>query len=504
MTTITDEPRRYGNLRRPGSRGVLGFGWGASIIGFCGLIVTLIGTVTGGLETGLVLFAAVLVAIIPTRRSSKDGRTGYDRWGKRLLNRSNRKAGRHLLVQGPAGFTPDGKLRLPGLLAATELRTLTDPYGSPFGAVIQPHTGHWTIVMECHGTGMDLVDPQTHDREVAHWGQFLAVMGEMPDVDQVQAVVETAPDTGVRLQNQVLTSRSDASPTFARHVMDEVVDAFPAGEFTIRTYVSVTFNSTVVDPTTGRARRLSEVEMQQRISNAVPTILTSLRLAGAGETAHLMGSVDIADMVRVAFDPSVATTVDEARREGGTELRWDEVGPVRLEPYDDRVRHDRAWSASWQMLEPPAGVFSSTQLRDLLRPHPDVMRKRVCLVYRPHNQEDKVRVVEQDINSSTFQVSAKNRVTARQEREISAARQAATEESNGAGVTRFGIIVTLTVAHADDLGRAESALMQMKASARLRLRPALGNQEVALTSGLPLGLVLPKLMRLSESVREYL
>jgi hypothetical protein len=87
---------------------------------------------------------------------------------------------------------------------------------------------------------------------------------------------------------------------------------------------------------------------------------------------------------------------------------------------------------------------------------------------------------------------------------MAAAHQAATEEAAGAGLVRFGLIVTVTTTDATSLARASRAVTSLVGSARLKLRVALGNQAVAFAAGLPLGVVLPEHTMLPTSLRDVL
>ena len=52
--------------------------------------------------------------------------------------------------------------------------------GQPFGMVILPQVGHYTVVLECGADGASLVDSDQIDTWVAHWGQWLAALSVEP------------------------------------------------------------------------------------------------------------------------------------------------------------------------------------------------------------------------------------------------------------------------------------------------------------------------------------
>ena len=57
--------------------------------------------------------------------------------------------------------------------------------------------------------------------------------------------------------------------------------------------------------------------MIRRIGNAFPSMLVMLRESDAGQQPTPIRGQDLVDAVRVAYDPSVATDVEEARAAGG-------------------------------------------------------------------------------------------------------------------------------------------------------------------------------------------
>jgi len=66
------------------------------------------------------------------------------------------------------------------------------------------------------------------------------------------------------------------------------------------------------------------------------------------------------------------------------------------------------------------------------------------------------------------------------------------------------MIVTATVTDEDRLADAEAAINNLAATARVALRRVYGSQDSAFAAGLPLGLVLPKHLKVPEPVRAAL
>lgn len=103
-----------------------------------------------------------------------------------------------------------------------------------------------------------------------------------------------------------------------------------------------------------------------------------------------------------------------------------------------------------------------------------------------------------------WSASNQRRPSARVQADIAAARKTAQEEALGAALVRFGMIVTATVSDPAGLPLARQTVESLSATARLHLRPAYGNQDVAFLAGLPLGVILPKMTILPSELRDML
>ena len=128
----------------------------------------------------------------------------------------------------------------------------------------------------------------------------------------------------------------------------------------------------------------------------------------------------------------------------------------------------------------------------------------MTILYRPIPSSESASLVESDINNAAFAGSQKQRISARQEQRLAYAKKAAQEEAQGAGLVRFGMIITATTATSDDFPRLDKIIPSMANAARLRIRPALGNQAVAFQAGLPLGVVLAEHSLLDDKMRAWL
>ncbi|AKU15045.1 SCO6880 family protein [Luteipulveratus mongoliensis] len=504
--TAADRPEiTYGNLRKPGLPGLFGLSALQAVATAAAAMVLMVLCVMGQLVAAGVWFALVAIALVPVLVPSRDEQNRYSKMGRWFSHASARRKGKTLLRQGVAGRTPEGTCRLPGLAAQSQLSEFTDAYGRAFGLISIPRTHHHTVVIEANAPGTTGVDRESIDSQVAHWAAWLADLRQSGDIVAAAVVVETAPDSGQRLRRFATRGLVQDAPEFSTAVLGEVLDTLPAGSAAISTRIAITF--------TGRPRvegmgskALSTREMADEIATRLPGLVHRLGTTGAGTTCRACTAQEIVDLTRVAFDPSAAADVEQARLEGtGTGLTWKEAGPIAAQTNYESYVHESAISRTWQMQAPPRGVFYAATLKDLLSPHRDIARKRVALLYRPEDPEASATAVERDINWSRWRASQKERMTERARADLEAAQKAAREEQAGASLVRFGMLVTATVLDEADMPMAEKAVVSnLAAPARLKLRVAKGSQDVAFMAALPLGVILPEHMRLPTSVREAL
>ena len=309
--------------------------------------------------------------------------------------------------------------------------------------------------------------------------------------------VETAPDSGARLRREV-TSRIDATaPQLAQDMLNEVVATYPAGSATVKAYVALTFSAT----SRSSAKRRDTGEVARDLAARLPGLTQGLSATGAG-AARPLSAQQLCEVVRIAYEPRAALLIDEAYNAGTVpELDWSDVGPAAAEARWDSYRHDGATSVTWSMSAAPRGAVQSSVLHRLLLPHRDIARKRVTMLYQPMPASAAARTVEADKRNADFRVKSAERPSARQLREKAAADRTAVDEASGNGLVSFGMLVTATSLLGDDLADVEAAIDNLSAAARITLRPVYGSQDSAFAACLPIGLVLPKHLKVPAEIR---
>jgi len=492
--------RTYGNWRKPVSAGIGQLGMIGTGLMLLGLIVVILTVAFAGLLSALIVGFVLALFLGTLMLRDRHSRTMLQRIAARVAWRRTKSSGAHLYRSGPLGQVPWGTFQLPGLAARSTLSESRDSYGRKFALIHVPTTSHYTVVFGTEPDGASLVDQEQIDVWVAHWGQWLASLGDEPGVVAAQVIVETAPDTGTRLQREVLGHIDAEAPQVAQDMLREVVATYPEGSATVKAWVALTFSAT----TRAGGKRRNPEEMARDLAARLPGLSQRLHSTGAG-AARPMTAQQLCEAVRIAYEPRAARLIDEAYSAGAIpELAWSDVGPGATETKWGSYRHDNAVSVSWSMTGAPRGEVQSSVLEKLLSPHPEIARKRVTLIYQTMDSAVAARTVENDKRNADFRATGSPRPTARAIREQRAAHLTATEEARGAGLVNFGMIVTATALHEDQLPDVEAAIDNLAATARIQLRPVYGSQDSAFAAGLPLGLVLPKHLKVPAEIRAAL
>ena len=500
---------QYGNFRPTRRAGL----FGVPLLALGGLIASAgIGfamLLTQHWLLALVWTLLVVASLVPMLVRDSHDRTAYQALSARLMFTASRRAGGTVYLSGPAGTVPDGKFRAPGLLAASHLSEHKDAYGGSFGLLHVPATQHFSVVLEATPADYRLLDDDVIDTLVARWGGFLADLGSYPSIDGASVTVETAPDPGITLRSHIASQLRPDAPDFAAATLAEIAETFPAVAAQVTTRITLTWsafppvNQGSLSLRRGKPRPRSRAEMAVEIGNMLPSVLAGLKQTGAGAGVRALSAQDIVDITKVAYSPSVANVVEQARADGGTGLSWDDVGPTGAVAGWDVYRHDYAWSRTWYMTTPHRGAFPAEALSRLLAPHRDIARKRVTVLYRPEPLVQAAEIVDRAYLDAMSEAN-QGRATARDLRAVRVAARTAEEEASGASLLRFGVIVTATVLEREQLDMAATTVEGLAAAPRLRMRVAQGNQAAAFAAGLPLGLVLPKHLIIGADLRDQL
>lgn len=500
VETQSRQVRTYGNWRRPTSAGLLGLGAVGTALLLGGMLVVVLVLMTRGMLDAAITAVVILLLLVLLMVRDSHGKNALSRISNRVGWWVTRSRGTNVYRSGPTGRTPWGSNQLPGLASAIRLSEHRDSYNRPFALLFTPSTSTYSIVIGTEPSGASLVDGEQIDVWVADWGHWLANLADEAGVESAAVTIETAPDSGTRLRREVESNLDENAPAFAREMLIEAVDNYPAGSSVVRAYVTITFSAAARQ---GGKRRNSE-DMARELASRLPGLTQTLQATGAG-AAHPLTAQQLCEVIRIAYDPASAVLIDEAHAAGQPpELDWTDVGPSAAQANWSSYRHDSGHSVTWSMTGAPRGSVQSGVLGRLLAPHRDITRKRVTLLYRPISAARAAAMVEADLSNAQFRATADAKPKARDALAVRAAAATAAEEASGAGLVNFGMLVTATVRTPAEQSDAVAAIDNLGATARLRLRPVYGSQDSAFAAALPLGLVLSKHIKIPAELRNNL
>jgi hypothetical protein len=445
------------------------------------------------------IFAAVGLAPLVYR--DRSDRHGWQLIGGRIAwFYGSRICKQHLKVAGrmqPEGF---GDCSLPGLLAPSKLLEVGSAFGRPFALVHIPATRHYTAIISVDPDGSALIDNDAVDERVGRWANFLADLPHEPGLQAASVTIESAADSGHVLATEVNRLAKVGGPALSLQVLQKTAATYPAGAASVVGRVALTYSA----KRDGRGLRSPE-EMGVFVSGRLPNMCRTLAGTGVGDP-HPLNAAEVADLVATAFEPSLASTIDECRSaHEATGIEWTSAGPSSHTEARTHYVHDGAVSVTWAMAQAPKGTVQATVLEALLAPSDACTRKRVTIQYRPHDQASAAATVDRDVRTALSRAGARTGVPrATDIAKVAAAHQSAAEETSGAGVLRFSALITATVTEPDQLRTATEVVEQLGRASRLRLRRCYGSQSAAFAAALGVGVVLPSHIVIPSAVRDLL
>lgn len=485
--------RMYGRWERPRSAGFFGLTWGASMLGLGLIIAVMVAfmitrsplVALGTLAAGAVVFTPLVI--------TRGGRTGWELLLLRAQFMMARARGEHLYRAGRFAAIP-GIAKLPGLLADSRLSEYESPGGKRFAMIHVRRSDHYTVVLRVIPRGKELVDQSRIDAWVEGYGQFLATQSRGGEVVAVTSVLDNVVETRLKQAREVTRLVRPQAPQYARAVMREAAADTGGVGVRVEARVAITYRAI------GRGRILrDEAEQAREIGQRLQGVLS--QLARAGLPATPLQAWEVLGLVRSRYDLAAQRDVEAAGPSLLDTQSWDSVGPLAHVNRWDHYIHDGARSITWEMDAAPRGAVMETVLEELLRPRPDVPRKRVAVVYRPHSAAEATSLVDSDFRDAIAAEQTERGIASAAAR-IRVANTGASreEQARGAGLTRFGVLLTVTDHLDGDLPGIEASVKAMAAASRLSVRRCYGSQDAAFAASLGIGLILPEHASISKRV----
>ncbi|MEV0688271.1 SCO6880 family protein [Nocardia sp. NPDC050378] len=485
--------RMYGRWEQPRSAGFFGLTWGVSLLGLALVITVMVSfMITRSLEVAGVVLAGAAVVFVPLA-VTRNGRTGWELLLLRVQFARARSRGELTYRSGRFSRLP-GLAKLPGLLADSRLTEYETPGGKRFAMLHIRRSDHYTVIVRVIPRGKELVDQAQIDSWVEGYGQFLASQSRGGEVVAVTAVLDNTVETRLKQTREVTRLIRPNAPEFAKAVMAEA--AADSGGVGVRIEARVAITYRAIGK--GRIRR-DQAEQAREIGQRLQSVLS--QLARAGLPATPLQGWEVLGLVRSRFDLASQRDVEAAGARIVESQSWDSVGPLAHQDRWDHYVHDGARSITWEMDGAPRGAVMETVLEELLRPRPDLPRKRVAIVYRLHSAAEATSLVDSDFRDAVAAEQTERGISSAAARirvgNTSAARE---EQARGAGLTRFGVLVTVTDHLDADLPGIEASVKGMAAASRLTVRRCYGYQAAGFAASLGIGLILPEHASISERV----
>ncbi|MEV0766375.1 SCO6880 family protein, partial [Nocardia sp. NPDC050435] len=334
--------------------------------------------------------------------------------------------------------------------------------------------------------GKELVDQAQIDSWVEGYGQFLAAQSRGGEVIAVTAVLESVVETRLKQRREVARLVRPVAPDFAAAVMREA--AADSGGTGARIEARITLTYRAIGK--GRIRRDPE-EQAREIGQRLQGVLS--QLARAGLPATPLHAWEVIGLVRARYDLAAQRDIEAAGPALADTQSWDKAGPLAHEDRWDHYLHDGARSITWEMDGAPRGAVTETGLEELLRPRADVPRKRVAIVYRLHSAAEATKLVDSDFRDAlAAEQTERGIASASASLRVGNTNAARQEHAQGAGLTRFGVLITVTDTVDADMPGIEASVQGMSAAARLDVRRCYGSQAASFAASLGIGLILPE------------
>jgi hypothetical protein len=501
MSTL-EEPRTYGNFRKPKSYvlGNLGMLASVAVIASCVILVLIMFLI--GFVQALIFGACAGSVIGLLAWKDRHGRSTLETLATHASWFKARTKGEDIYRVGIAG---DGSaVALPGLLARTEVFPCTDNMLKNFGLLHHGNSNDYTVVLRANPNGYTLTDDFDLETIVDRWNKWLVRVAHEPSLRQVQVTIETRPDHGQALRREIGLQKTQFAPQVAADIMADIETSYPSGSARVLTYIALTFAGT------RRGRRRGVTEMAKVLGSRLPALMKDLPSAGAGPVQAL-DETDLAGLVRQAYDPAAADIMAEADAAGGSGREmltvWRAAGPMAWDEYWDHLRHDSGLSATWVVTN-ISGEMLATTIQPLLQAHEDIPVKRVSLFFQPRSPDQSAVLAERDKRNAGHRVRSARNPSSRAEGELVSATAVAAAEAKGAALVDFWALITATTkrtaTHEPTLDDAAAAVDTLAPAVRFTHRLVYGSQATAFTLNLPLGIVAKNHSSVPTQIREGL
>jgi hypothetical protein len=481
------DQKHYIGWSRPKSSFLWGMGRVASVYFLVSAVVSMLTIFKLGPRA---LLVALTFALIGAPLILKyNGKTLYE-WAVLYKQwRKHVRKGENMYRSGLFSRVPGRTCRLPGVAYESVMHEGWVQHESrqTYGVIEFPKTHQTTVVIECWPQGNEAIDQDAVDTSVFNWANFMNFVGQSGDVDGATVVIETGPETGNRLRREVVEMGRGAlvGGALPAAMMSEAATHLPHGSVRMWARVAITFRATTPQ------RRNDPSEQIKELSRRMGGILTVLNEANLNP--RLLPPEEIVSFTKRGYAPATLNDLELGEMEGGHDVGWEDAGPMGHQEWISTYYHDGCYSTTWEMAEAPKMAVTETVLRPLLDVNGELVRKRVAICYRPHSPSEAVDIVESDYkNAISGRNSQRGVGSVEADMRVDATEQQREEQGRGHGLTRLGILVTVTTPEDGDRPRADSLTKELGVRSRLLLRRVYFDQAAAFAATLGIGVLIPE------------
>jgi hypothetical protein len=335
-----------------------------------------------------------------------------------------------------------------------------------------------TAILACRTGSFSLLDRDTQERNLSHWGAILSACADTP-IRRIQWLERTAPAERDQLACWLEAERDAAVPSHGAPIVDsylELIERTTRVSQEHEVLIAVQIDAAKVPGRGNDAAASALIEETERVADGLRR--TGAEVHGGLTTSHLT------TLLRSAFDPYVRAAMAALRDDVSEQSAW----PVGAVESWDRYRTDGAvhttyWIAGWPRIE-VGGLF----LDPLLSRSSAV--RTVAVTFDPLRPDRSIREVEAQVTRDQADRALRARFgqaeTARQQQAYGATRRREAELAAGYGEVRFAGYITVSAPDRDRLHNGCAEVKRDAARARLELHPMYGQQADAFTFTLPL------------------
>lgn len=434
---------RFGNWLQVRSGGLFGLSTPALVAGGIGATLTLLLLMRQAywamLAVLLITAAIILVVFVQV-----GGQTLIEKLVDRRSIARRRATGETLYVSGPLSTLPAEVMeRMPGALVDVETISGEDGRQRPFTLLHHEHVGKLAAVFGCKPNGSAMQEQSVINSEVARFGGWIGQLPVEEGLDGAVIVVDSTSESTAGMVQTVRESRAKGAPDFAAEVMEAACRTLPARTASVNVYGTLVYDAAELGATP------SDVSSAvTEIATRMPGQTDQLAAAGAGVCDPLT-ETDLSRIAQLAYLPSrdQEMALDELR---GQEYKrpLTMAGPQFFDDgHGEVVFHDGVCSLTAMMTAPPASHITARTLDRLLGPNAKFLRKRVAIFYRPVDPGTARKTVDRQVRNAQFRMDTRrSRPTSFDKQRKAVAEKTEEELSQGARLTMFAVMVTVTFA----------------------------------------------------------